>query len=103
MTLIEAKQFTRWIAFWVSVILVVLFFAEAIFIALGGTLDDTDLSPAKRSGLRVHTDYKNGCQYLSAPKGGIMARYAPDGGHMGCIKGLATPLPAPAFDYQPRS
>lgn len=95
MNFIENKHFIKWIAkwflFWAGSILVVLFFSEAIFLALGGTLNDTDLSPVRRSGLKVHTDYKNGCQYLSTSNNGfagsgLMPRYAPDGSHIGCIK-----------------
>ena len=88
MTLDTAKQFTKWLALRVFILGVMLFLADALFVATGFTMDDTDLAPNKLSGMKVHTDYKNGCQYLSSPKGGIVARYSPDGSHMGCIQGL---------------
>lgn len=88
MTLDECKKFTKWLAVRAMLLVAVVFAAEALLIAMGFTLDDTDLSPVKRSGMKLLVDYKNGCQYLSTPQGGIMARYAPDGGHMGCIQGL---------------
>lgn len=101
MTLHETKQFTKWLFFWLTSMLVVLFMANAVYLAMGGTLDDTNFSPVKRSGLKLLIDYKTGCQYLSTLKGGgIMARYAPDGSHMGCIRGLPMPPPAPVFQPQ---
>lgn len=44
--------------------------------------DDTD--GYKRSGLKLHTDYGTGCQYLVTTKGGITPRIAKDGTHHGC-------------------
>ncbi len=37
-------------------------------------MDDSDKSPSERSGLSVHVDHKTGVEYLSSPKGGLIAR-----------------------------
>ena len=58
------------------------FFAYVAFMALSNDLDDTD--GWKRSNMRLHTDAKTGCQYLSIPSGGITARLGADGQQMGC-------------------
>lgn len=44
--------------------------------------DSTD--GATRSGMRPHVDAATGCEYLSAPGGGITPRLDSDGRHMGC-------------------
>ena len=41
---------------------------------MGLMVDDSDLNGFNRSGLRVHTDHKTGCQYLSAVFGGVTPR-----------------------------
>lgn len=83
MTLDEAKQYTRWVAFKVWIFLL---------IVLGLTLlpfgrDDTDPSWPKRSGLGLYTDAKTGCQYLSAKGNGIAPRMDKAGRHIGCHDG----------------
>jgi len=40
----------------------------------GVRLNDTDESASKRSGLKLHTDYGTGVQYLSDGKGGLIVR-----------------------------
>ena len=48
--------------------------------------DDTD--GIVRSNLRLHTDFKTGCQYLSSASGGVVPRTAIDGKtHLGCRDG----------------
>lgn len=54
----------------------------AIFGALFGK-DDTD-PPDGRSGLRLMTDARTGCQYLAMPLGGITPRRDGEGKHVGC-------------------
>lgn len=44
--------------------------------------DDSDKSAEIRSGMKVHTDYKTGLQYLSDGRGGLMPRISEDGYHM---------------------
>lgn len=36
--------------------------------------DDSDLSAAKRSGMRIRIDYLTGCQYLESTKGSFTPR-----------------------------
>jgi hypothetical protein len=43
--------------------------------------DDTD-GETKRSGMRLFTDYRTGCQYLGGAWGGITPRVNRDGTHM---------------------
>lgn len=45
--------------------------------------DATD-PPGGRSGMRLTTDFGTGCQYLSAPAGGITPRVDANGRHIGC-------------------
>lgn len=49
--------------------------------AFGGWMptDDTDLSKRVRSGMTPLTDYGTGCQYLTAPGGGVTPRLDPQG------------------------
>lgn len=50
--------------------------------------DDTDPPGlGERSGMRLFTDHRTGCQYLSAgPIGGITPRLDRDGRHVGCAR-----------------
>jgi hypothetical protein len=41
--------------------------------------DDSDLDWRTRSELRVHTDYRTGCQYFSGLLGGVTPRLDRDG------------------------
>jgi hypothetical protein len=45
--------------------------------------DDTD-PPDGRSGMKLYTDHKTGCQYLSAPLSSITPRLDGEGRHVGC-------------------
>lgn len=48
-------------------------------------IDNSDKSFFKRSDLKIHTDYKTGCQYLSTFWGGITPRLDKDGKQI-CIE-----------------
>lgn len=56
-----------------AVLLFFIWFFGSIIIAFIET-DDSDLSRFKRSGLKLHTDYKTGCQYFSSSRGGVYPR-----------------------------
>lgn len=45
----------------------------AVFSIWRLSADDTD-APGRRSGMRLSTDYRTGCQYLASPWGGITPR-----------------------------
>lgn len=45
-------------------------------------VDDSDLNPEHRSGMKVFTDYKTGLQYLASPYGGIIQRMDVNGRQM---------------------
>ena len=44
--------------------------------------DNTDKDSYNKSGLKLHTDYKTGLQYLSSQHGGLIPRINIDGKHM---------------------
>lgn len=67
--------------------LLIIYVFIQLFIQLfvhGPNGDDSDKSFFERSGMRVMTDYKTGCQYFSSPYGGITPRLEPNGQHVGC-------------------
>ena len=81
MTLIDLKDYTKWLLKWFCVLYV--------FVVLIGksplSRDDTDPgSWGARSGIAPVTDAKTGCQYLHTQGGGITPRMTPGGHHMGC-------------------
>lgn len=47
--------------------------------ALGWDVDDTDRDGWTRSGLRLHTDFQTGVQYVATPDGALTPRLGPDG------------------------
>lgn len=47
--------------------------------SLGWGVDDTDRDGWNRSGLRLHTDYRTGVQYVATPDGALTPRLGPDG------------------------
>ena len=81
MTLNEAKDYTLWLA--KGVLMGIAFAVVLSWTPLGR--DDTD--PGKwgaRSGVRLITDSRTGCQYLAASDGGITPRLDRDNKQMGC-------------------
>jgi hypothetical protein len=81
MTLNETKDFFRWVGKWV----LLTYMLSVILTTTPLMRDSTDeqgwLTP--RSNMEVHRDNLTGCQYLSAPSGGITPRML-HGRHMGC-------------------
>jgi len=68
------------------------FFIGAAWLAVGAVVwwvstsqpyDNTD-PPGARSGMGLRTDNLTGCQYLTNPSGGIVARVDGRGRHVGC-------------------
>jgi hypothetical protein len=83
--LLEAlKNFVRWIAFWVFVVVLL----SQVLSASPLFRDDTD--PASRSwgdprsGIKPAIDALTGCEYLLSPHGGITPRLDVRGQHVGC-------------------
>lgn len=79
-----------WIEWFTNLAFIILGATGALFLLVLAIImldvsprDATD-SPNKRSGLSLKTDYGTGCEYLSAPGGGITPRMTGDGKHMGC-------------------
>lgn len=67
--------------FFVGVVVTLLLVAG---LRMGGSpppYDDTDAPPA-RSGLKVLTDARTGCQYLTTARGGLTPRLGRDGRHL---------------------
>ena len=76
------KNWTGWIAKWVTIAIVVSW-------AIGQTpygRDDSDSGSwgDGRSGMEPKTDALTGCQYLRAPGGGLTPRLDGRGRHVGC-------------------
>lgn len=61
---------------------VVVVFTITLAGLLGYGMDNSDASAWNRSGLKLHTDYLTGCQYLQAPNGGLTPRLDATGGHI---------------------
>lgn len=59
------------------------FISCAISVAgmLGSGMDNSDVSPMNRSGLKLHTDNLTGCQYFSRD-GALIQRVDRDGRHI---------------------
>ena len=71
----------------VACLVAIVYFSISAYGALRGNMktDATDRSKDERSGLKLHTDYGTGCQYLSAVRGGVFPRIDTDGvKQMGC-------------------
>jgi hypothetical protein len=49
-----------------------------------GKFDSDDTDGTTRSNMRLYTDARTGCQYLSVPGGGITPRKDDNGHHLGC-------------------
>ena len=62
--------------------LFIIFFLIAIAYQYFITKDNTDKDSYNKSGLKLHTDYKTGLQYLSSQHGGLIPRINIDGKHM---------------------
>ena len=62
-------------------VLIIFIMAMFLLILISPT-DDSDLSWYKRSGLRIHTDYKTGLQYFATMDGGITPRLNINGEQM---------------------
>jgi hypothetical protein len=62
----------------IFIIYLILFCAVRIIDNCSGwNTDDSDKNGWNRSGLKVHTDYKTGIQYLSDGSGGLIERKLP--------------------------
>lgn len=51
-----------------------LFVLLLIWLSSATTIDDSDAVTGKRSGVRIHTDYLTGAQYLGTVGGGLTPR-----------------------------
>ena len=84
MNLQETKDFTNWL---VKKILFI-FFGFLIGLAIANFFipyDSTDNKNKKeRSGMKIYTDNKSGCQYLATRKGHLTPRLEYNKRHMGC-------------------
>jgi hypothetical protein len=69
-----AKGFSNWIAIVWLIGYCLSFGLTFILNYFNVNVDDSDKSGKERSGLKVHTDYKTGIQYLSDGKGGMCVR-----------------------------
>jgi hypothetical protein len=72
-------------AYLVKIFLLGIFIFGLLFIVLNTFhmgVDDTDLNGWNRSGLKLHTDYKSGIQYLSTPNGSLTPRLSKEGNLM---------------------
>lgn len=74
------KDWTRWLAHWLIIGLIVVWLLSLLPIGR----DSTDGAWPRRSGVVVVTDAKTGCQYLRTPGGGITPRVDADGNQLGC-------------------
>jgi hypothetical protein len=74
------KDWTRWIAGWIFIGMVVTWVLNALPIGR----DDTDGAWPHRSGVNVATDAATGCQYLLTRDGGITPRVDAKSKQLGC-------------------
>ena len=81
----ELQEYTLWLVTRASLVLLMIVFFN--WLSEAGKDDSDPPEHGARSGLGVHTDALTGCQYLSYPKGGLVARYDSDGDHVGCRLG----------------
>ena len=77
----QGKSLRKFVYIWAAIVIL----GPMVISVLSGhsKKDDTD-SKTQRSGIRVHTDHRTGCQYLSVIKGGITPILNKNGLHAGC-------------------
>lgn len=74
------KAWTEWVMGWV----LLLFIVSWLISLLPFGRDDTDGPWPNRSGIKVVTDAKTGCQYLAHERGGLTPRLDAEGRHI-CV------------------
>lgn len=85
MNLKESKLFTNWLIYKAGAICAIALIISYTISSCTNPYDSTD-APGKRSGMRLYHDAKTGCEYLSAPNGGLTPRLDVDNKHVGCHK-----------------
>lgn len=78
MSLQEAKAFTRWLVSYAMYFALALLGINTAFNLSPLARDDTDPVDG-RSGLRLYTDARTGCQYLGQREGGLTPRIDREG------------------------
>jgi hypothetical protein len=68
-----------------TLLLIILIGIGLSFIAPTMCRDDTDGDSLRRSGLKLRTDARTGCQYIEGSYGGITPRLDGAGTQMGCL------------------
>ena len=72
-------NFAKGFFHWIGIIVIGGVFLLTAYTLTIKSIDDSDVSRWKRSGMRVYTDNLTGIQYLSVPGGGITPRMGIDG------------------------